>query len=96
VTVKTGKPETSSAGGVASAIPILIGSFFEWLPTLGESWQVPQVPTIVFAPSGSLANKLSPFTPLIVIGFVLNSISPRATDARPALMPFGWMFAHES
>ena len=51
-TVKTGKPETSRTGGVASAIPMLIGSFFEWFPTLGESWQVPQVPTIVFAPSG--------------------------------------------
>jgi hypothetical protein len=60
----------------------LIGSFFEWFPTLGESWQVPQVPTIGFAPSGSLANKLSPFTPLIVIGLLLNSISPRATAVR--------------
>src|SRR5208283_3370740 len=33
VTVKTGNPETSSAGGAAAAIPISIGSFFEWFPT---------------------------------------------------------------
>src|SRR6185437_4136574 len=78
-TVNTGKSATSRTGGLLSATPIFKGRFLEWFPTFGESWHVVQVPVIAFAPSGSVENRLSPLTPLIVNCLVLKSFSPRAT-----------------
>src|ERR1700691_195153 len=66
--------------GPPLAMPILIGSLTEWLPTSGVSWQVPQNPETVVRPGRSLM----PATPVMVIGVLLNRASPRATAWRDA------------
>ncbi len=58
----------------------------EWLPTLGVSWQVPQVPVSDGIPPETSppweTSSLMPATPVIVIGLVLKMVCPRATEAR--------------
>ena len=69
----------------ASVRPMSIGKATEWLPILGLSWQVVQVPWIVGRPKASL----SPPTPVMAIGFVPKSLAPRAIAAR-----FGRSWSH--
>jgi hypothetical protein len=75
--VKTGSPEMSRAGGLsapASPTPMFSGALTEWLPELGVSWQVPQKPAMLCWFSTSLR----PATPVMLIGTLLNTCSPRA------------------
>src|SRR5579884_3805722 len=67
-----------------SAMPMLSGADTEWFPTLGVSWQVEQVAVATGLPSASL----SPPTPLTLNVLVLKMASPRATDARAAVVVF--------
>src|SRR5689334_19946273 len=71
--VKTGRYATSR-GLSTSETPIFNGAETEWLPTLGESWQVPQVPE----KEARFRSSLRPPTPVILIGFELNRAWPRA------------------
>src|SRR5262249_27328575 len=80
-TVNTGSPDMSSAGGAllpAPVTPIFSGKAAEWLPTLGASWQVLQVPLTVDLPNVSF----SPATPVILNGMELKTCSPRARARR--------------
>ena len=58
----------------------------EWSPTLGVSWQVPQVPVSDGIPPEtsppSETSSLIPATPVMVMGLVLKMACPLATDAR--------------
>src|SRR5215467_1345333 len=54
------------------------GAETEWFPTLGESWHVPHVPGI----EAKFKSSFSPATPVMLIGFELNSIWPRTILAR--------------
>src|SRR5579863_2539399 len=66
-------------------VAISSGSATEWLPTLGESWQVVQVPAIdAGLPSAGLS--LSPRTPVITAVRVLKSTSPAAISSRAAFL----------
>src|SRR5262245_3293194 len=74
-----------------SARPMLSGAFTEWLPALGVSWHVVQVPVNEAGGATLFGNVwlLSPPTPEITIGFVLNTCSPRAI-ARRAPVGTSW------
>src|SRR5512143_4177261 len=54
----------------------------EWWPTFGASWQVVQLPV---KDAGTPGLSFRPPTPEMVIGRVLNRVSPRATDRRAAV-----------
>jgi hypothetical protein len=56
------------------------GAETEWLPTLGESWQIPQVPWMTGRPVASL----SPPTPVMLMVRELKSVCPRRILARRA------------
>ena len=60
---------------------MLSGATTEWLPPLGVSWQVVQVPISV-AGLPNAASSLMPDTPVIAIALVLNSAWPRAMARR--------------
>jgi hypothetical protein len=69
----------------ASVKPIFSGAFTEWLPTLGVSWQIVQLAVIdegtVTGPDGVTNVWLfRPGTPVMTIGFVVKSCSPRAIE----------------
>jgi len=55
------------------------GADTEWLPTLGASWHVPQVPV-----SSLPMMSLSPPTPVMLMVRELNSVCPRRILARRA------------
>src|SRR5262245_29278370 len=67
------------------------GALTEWLPTLGESWQIVHDPTNESGTVTPLANvaPLRPATPLIVNAFVLKMVSPRAIACRVSVSRSG-------
>src|SRR5579862_7213473 len=60
------------------------GAGKEWSPTFGESWQVPQLPVREANPNTSFM----PATPVMLIGFVLNTAWPRTILARAGFCEF--------
>src|SRR4051812_40283746 len=70
----------------ASVRPMFNGAFTEWSPTLGVSWHVVHVPEKDAGIVTPFENVwlFRPATPVTVIGFVLNSSSPRAMAVRAA------------
>lgn len=64
---------------LASVRPMLSGAMAEWLPTLGVSWQVVQVPLM----TGSWRSSFRLATPAIRIGFVLKIACPRLGGEYP-------------
>ena len=64
----------------ASVRPMLSGAFTEWLPALGVSWHVVQVPVNGSGTVTPLENVwlFRPATPVRTIGCVLKISSPRA------------------
>ena len=73
---------------------MLSGALTEWLPTFGVSWQMVQVPMNGLGNRDAVRERqlFKPATPVIMIGFVLNSswprtIARRARSARRAAEP---------
>jgi hypothetical protein len=52
-----------------SEMPMSMGSDSEWLPTLGELWQLVHVPGM----AGMFSASFRPFTPVMAIGLELKS-----------------------
>ncbi len=77
ITVKSGRSDVRRE---PSTSPILSGAGTEWSPTFGESWQVPQKPSMVSV----CRTSLSPATPVIGIFSVLKRFWPRAMARRAA------------